>query len=82
MAKKLSISQLITLERLTQREYTLTGTPRKTHNRSVYDSDLLGIPREHHEHMRSIAVDQGSVYLTQGEISAIWSRIPDQTRTF
>ena len=47
MSKKLTIDQLMALERLTGKEYTLTGTPRKI-PRSIYDSHYIGITREHH----------------------------------
>jgi hypothetical protein len=53
MSKKLTINQLMALERLTGKEYTLSGTPRKQ-PRSKYTSQLLGITKEHHVEMKKI----------------------------
>lgn len=53
MSKRLTIDQLMALERLAGREYTVAGTPRKN-SRSKYDSHLLGITKEHHIYMKKL----------------------------
>ena len=56
MSKKLTINQLMALERLTSKEYTLIGTPRKN-PRVRWESEKLGIPHDHYIAMRKISIE-------------------------
>lgn len=50
MTKKLNAEQLIAMERLAGREYTLAGTPRKK-PRSDKENQKLGIDDDHITHL-------------------------------
>jgi hypothetical protein len=57
MASKLTIDQLMAMEKLTGQEYTLSGTPRRR-PRSVYDSLLIGISKQHHYTMKDMSLEK------------------------
>lgn len=48
--KRLTIDQLVMLERLHGKEYTLNGTVRKM-RRTLAEDRRLGIPQEHREYL-------------------------------
>jgi hypothetical protein len=58
MTRKLTIPQLIMMERLHQKEYTLSGKLRKL-PRTLAQNSHLGIPQQHIEFMRQCRWNSG-----------------------